>query len=215
MAGERDLYWGADPTDAQYRTGDDIADNRFVVAEDTDGGTILLEYDEAASEWVSRGNVNLDGNNISNVGDLEVGSIGNNDTPITVNDLFDRAGVAIGGKTTLHKQVANSDKYAHETVQFTDDVGTGGTKIYSQTNFSDGSNDIQWHWIVLGNNNATNEQWLDVVIGVNGGEHTVVGSVEDGGGQIRSYSTIGGGLTLSVGSDTADVICVARAGRVV
>lgn len=74
MAGERDLYFGADATDATYRVGDDDADSRFVLAEDTNAGTILLEYDEANSEWVSRGPVNLDGNNISNVGDLEVGS---------------------------------------------------------------------------------------------------------------------------------------------
>lgn len=75
MAGERTLNWGADATDAQYRTGDDDAENRFVLVEDTDGGTILLEYDETASEWVSRGPVNMSGNDVSNVGTLTADAV--------------------------------------------------------------------------------------------------------------------------------------------
>jgi len=50
MAGERRINWGLDATDAQYRTGDDATNDRFIVAEDLDGGTILLEYDESNSQ---------------------------------------------------------------------------------------------------------------------------------------------------------------------
>jgi hypothetical protein len=71
---ERRINWGADATDAQYRTGDDESNNRFIVAEDLDAGTVLLEYDESASEWVSRGSVNVDGNDVSNVGALDAQS---------------------------------------------------------------------------------------------------------------------------------------------
>jgi len=70
MGMPRDIWFGSSEADAQYRLGDDDADNRFVLAEDTDGGTILLEYDETASEWVSRGPVNMSGNDITNVGAL-------------------------------------------------------------------------------------------------------------------------------------------------
>lgn len=72
---ERDIYFGADATDAQFRTGDDPAEDRFVVAEDTDSGTILLEWDDAVGEWVSRGPVNMSGNDVTNVGALDATSI--------------------------------------------------------------------------------------------------------------------------------------------
>lgn len=74
MAGERRINWGTDATDATYRTGDDDTNNRFIVAEDLDGGTVLLEWDESANSgaggWVSRGAVDLDGNDLSGVGTL-------------------------------------------------------------------------------------------------------------------------------------------------
>jgi hypothetical protein len=99
MAGERRLNWGADATDAQYRTGDDAANNRFVLAEDLDGGTILLEYDETASEWVSRGPVNLSGNDVSNVGTLSA-------TAVNTESLTDGAG------TTHTEELADASDVA-------------------------------------------------------------------------------------------------------
>jgi hypothetical protein len=75
MAGERELIWGANATDAQWRTADDSGSGNFVVAEDMDGGTVLLEYDTTAGEWVSRGPVNLSGNDVTNVGALDAASI--------------------------------------------------------------------------------------------------------------------------------------------
>jgi hypothetical protein len=75
MAGERRLNWGADATDAQYRTGDDTANNRFIIVEDLDGGTVLLEYDETAGEFVSRGPVNMSGNDITNAGAIDAQSL--------------------------------------------------------------------------------------------------------------------------------------------
>jgi len=64
MAGERRLNWGADATDAKWRSEHDTANSRFVVAEDLDGGTVVLEIDETAGEVVSRYPVNLSGNNL-------------------------------------------------------------------------------------------------------------------------------------------------------
>jgi len=113
MAGERRLNWGADATDAQYRTGDDAANNRFVLAEDLDGGTILLEYDETASEWVSRGPVNLSGNDVSNVGTLSA-------TAVNTESLV------IGGK--LYEEDDNSPINSNQD-SFTYDLSTDSREV--------------------------------------------------------------------------------------
>lgn len=70
---ERTIDWGG--SDSPYETHvDRDNDGRFVVADDTSGGTVLLEYDESANNgsggWISRGPVDLDGNDISGVGEL-------------------------------------------------------------------------------------------------------------------------------------------------
>ncbi|AGC34574.1 virion component [Haloarcula sinaiiensis tailed virus 1] len=70
MAGERRLNWGSDATDAKWRSEHDTANGKFIIAEDTDGGTVLLEYDESASEFVSRGPVNMNGNAIESVSQI-------------------------------------------------------------------------------------------------------------------------------------------------
>jgi hypothetical protein len=64
---DRTINWGDSATEATYQTGDDdpAGGGNFVVARDTDGGVTLLEYDPAAGEWVSRGDVNLNGNDLS------------------------------------------------------------------------------------------------------------------------------------------------------
>lgn len=70
MAGERTLNFGADETDARWQMEDAGDGGNFVLARDLDGATVLLEYDATASEWVSRGPVNMDGNDLSNVGEV-------------------------------------------------------------------------------------------------------------------------------------------------
>jgi len=68
---DRTINFGDDAADARYRIQDTSSTGGdFVVAEDLDGGTVLLEYDYSASEWVSRGPVNLDGNDITNAGSI-------------------------------------------------------------------------------------------------------------------------------------------------
>ena len=81
MAGERRINFGADATAARYRIEDTGDGANFVVAEDLDGGTVLLEYDDSRtpSEWVVRGPVDLDGN------DLSAGAI--NATSVTTDAL--------------------------------------------------------------------------------------------------------------------------------
>jgi len=85
---ERTINWGPDEATAQYQTGEDQATGNFVVANDTDGGTILLEYDETAGEWVSRGPVNMSGNDVSNVGTLSATAVDTDEALINSNQLY-------------------------------------------------------------------------------------------------------------------------------
>lgn len=96
MAGERRLNWGADATDAKWRSEHDTANSKFILAEDLDGGTILLEYDETASEFVSRGPVNLDGNDVTGVGALDATSVSTKESSTT-----EESWQPAGSRTTL------------------------------------------------------------------------------------------------------------------
>jgi len=94
MAGERRLNWGADATDAKWRSEHDTTNSRFVVAEDLDGGTVVLEIDETAGEVVSRYPVNLSGNNLvdgtTTVYDASTDTVGDGTT------IADHASVSTG-----------------------------------------------------------------------------------------------------------------------
>jgi hypothetical protein len=71
MAGERRINFGLDSSDAKYRVEDtDLNGGDLVLAEDLDGGTVLLRWDDTAGEWVYGGPVNMGGADISNVGSL-------------------------------------------------------------------------------------------------------------------------------------------------
>lgn len=77
MAGQRRINWGADATDARYRTEDTGDGANFVVAEDLDGATVLLEWDTSVtpSEWKVRGPVEMNSNDVSGVGTLTANSV--------------------------------------------------------------------------------------------------------------------------------------------
>jgi len=78
------INFGDDAADARYRMQDTSSTGgNFVLAEDLDGGTVLLEYDYSASEWVSRGPVNLDGNDITNAGSVSADTLEAADVGIT------------------------------------------------------------------------------------------------------------------------------------
>jgi len=73
---DRTINFGDDAADARYRMQDTSSTGGdLVLAEDLDGGTVLLEYDYSASEWVSRGPVNLNGNDITNAGSISADSL--------------------------------------------------------------------------------------------------------------------------------------------
>jgi hypothetical protein len=102
MAGERRINFGADATDAQYRTEDDTANGRFKLVEDLDGGVVLLEYDEAESEWVYRGPVNMSGNDVTNVGALDATSVSADDGTIASFGFGRAVNQSQVGQLTVH-----------------------------------------------------------------------------------------------------------------
>lgn len=102
---DRQIDYGEDATDATYRSGDaggTTGGGNFVVAEDLDAGTVLLEYDQTANEWVSRGPVNLSGNDLAGVGDAGVSSV-------TVDGSSALISVAASGSVALSSGTATVD----------------------------------------------------------------------------------------------------------
>lgn len=79
MVDERTAYWG-DADEARYRTrDDDPTGGDYVVAETLDANgdpvDVLLRWDDTAGEWVSGGPVNMNGEDVTNVGTLDAGSV--------------------------------------------------------------------------------------------------------------------------------------------
>lgn len=89
MAGDRRINFGADATDARYRIEDSGDGANFILAEDLDGATVLLEWDDSAtpSEWVVRGPVNMGTNDLS-AGAIDATSVTTNDLDIGNTDLL-------------------------------------------------------------------------------------------------------------------------------
>jgi len=86
---DRTIHFGDDAADARYRIQDTSSTGGdLVLAEDLDGGTVLLEYDYSASEWVSRGPVNLDGNDITNAGSISADTLDAGDLTIKKDGSF-------------------------------------------------------------------------------------------------------------------------------
>jgi len=101
---DRTIHFGDDEADARYRIQDTSSTGGdFVVAEDLDGGTVLLEYDYSASEWVSRGPVNLSGNDITNAGSITADTL--------EADSATLSGEQLNGYTRIFSQ-----EYSSETV---------------------------------------------------------------------------------------------------
>lgn len=82
---DRTAYFGAadDPaTEYRMRDSDPNGGGDFVLAERADGSEILLQWDDAASEWVSAGAVNLDGSDVRNVAALDADSTTTGDATV-------------------------------------------------------------------------------------------------------------------------------------
>lgn len=128
MAGERQINWGVDETDATYVTGDAGDGGPFVVAEDTDGSTILLQWNPTAGEWEFGGPV----------GDITSGrnpaeQITESSTPKALSfsgsqdrDIHDETDVTISNSS-------GASETEDITVTLYDGVDNTGTQIATET----------------------------------------------------------------------------------
>jgi len=118
---DRTIHFGDSETDARYRIQDTSSTGGdFILVEDLDGGTVLLEYDYSAGEFVSRGPVNLNGNGITDAGSVSA------DTLEATGTLTGPAGNTTTDLTTL------SGKVYYQTSEPTDtpDPSGGGGAVW-------------------------------------------------------------------------------------
>ena len=86
-----DINWGGDETTAPFSSRLDETAGNFILAEDNDGSTVLLEWD--GSTWQYRGPVEMNGADISGVGTLTA-------TDATVSGTVDAGSVETEELTT-------------------------------------------------------------------------------------------------------------------
>ena len=140
---EREIDWGG--TNSPYRTTFDKSDDgRLRVAEDTSGGTVLLEYDEAANSgsggWIYRGPVDMSDNDLSGVGTLSF-----LDTAEGVETI-----ASASGTVTLDLSQANVwqlEAVDNLTIQFSNTTATpAGNAITVYVEDSDGAGPYTLSW---------------------------------------------------------------------
>lgn len=156
---ERTIDWGAG--NSPYETHVDRNDNgRVVLAEDTTGGTVLLEYDESANSgaggWISRGPVDLSSNDLSGVGALTASSVRTDellndllegDDPDLAATLNSRMPTLVGthdyGETGGRMEISPTTTYEiAEAIEYEDGVRIVGndrrsTEIKAEASFAD------------------------------------------------------------------------------
>lgn len=151
MAGERTLNFGADETDARWQMEDAGDGGNFVLARDLDGSVVLLEYDSGNSEWVSRGPVNMSGNDLSNVGQIDATALSTDTTSIDqlAAQLLKRSDQTISNNTLTKVTFDSAGLQSQDvlTVDTTNNkivVDDGGTYlIHAQCRWADPTQDVR------------------------------------------------------------------------
>jgi len=190
-----DINWGGDETTAPFSSRLDETAGNFILAEDNDGSTVLLEWD--GSTWQYRGPVEMNGEDISGVGTLTA-------TDATVSGTVDAGAVNTGSVDTklLSSQTnqqpfitqpggeVSVEQYVVSTTT-TDILGTGDSAVL----------------FVAGRRQGSNETFVDVLIAIQsgGGGPKVIGSDEFGTNPTRTYGNVGGTIPMSLSSGTYDV----------
>jgi len=204
MAGERRLNWGADPTDATYRTGHDIGNSKFKIVEDLDGNIVLLEWDETAGEFVYRGPVNLNGEDITDSG----------------TTVYDASTDTVGDGTTSadHQLVSTKSLIINQEIQGVSLTSgfaqkfAGPTIVSPSTATAIFSQDNELSRVTVYGEDADVDprNFLDVVIyNSDLGEMSKIESDSFGGANSRSYSLSGDDLEVTISSGDGDYEVVA------
>ena len=193
---DRTINFGDSETDARYRIQDTSSTGGdFVLAEDLDGGTVLLEYDYSAGEFVSRGSVNLSGNDITNAGSISADTLeaGGADTRFDWINETDSGVVPAGnfapiwtttlndGETLNVTQAALSLNDGSATPADCDLVIADLTNMTEETELitSDGTLQIDATGTPLGSYQNTSGSSEQVAVGINNGEFGAAGSGDD------------------------------------
>jgi len=208
MAGEREINFGADATDAQYSISDDDANSRFILLEDLDGGTVLIERDETGSKIVAREPIDTGANNITTTGTVNAGSVVTDKLthgalPISKspysNDVFDETAASSGSVTLgspIQLRVAGDGSSRDES------------RIYNVSNFR--INPAYKGKLVVDVSNVTLDNSNDSRIFVQFGDqpdtlasagNNYLGAIIYGDGEVSAATSSGG--TASASSDTS------------
>lgn len=112
----RDINFGESEADAKYQISDDGTPGNFVLARDTNGATVLLEWDATNSEWVFGGPVEMGSDGITTTGTVTAGSLSADKA--VINEYKARAtlasdqSVAASTSTTVTFDNELSDQFA-------------------------------------------------------------------------------------------------------
>ena len=79
---DRTINFGESESEATYQIQDtdSTGGGNFVVANDTNANTVLLQYDPGTDTWEYAGDVDMNGGNVSGVGTLTADSVNTDDT---------------------------------------------------------------------------------------------------------------------------------------
>jgi len=123
-----DINWGGDETTAPFSSRLDETAGNFILAEDNDGSTVLLEWD--GSTWQYRGPVEMNGEDISGVGTLTA-------TDATVSGTVDAGAVNTGNARITTVSAINNAEPVDERIKIAKRTNINGTEIWSFSGFSD------------------------------------------------------------------------------
>jgi len=171
---DRTINWGADATEATYRTQDtDAVDGggNFRVVEDMVAGTVLLEYD-TANGWQVRAAVDLNNNDLSGVGQLNA----NNATVANTVDCTDLQSSSVDtGQINFTQANLNPSGSGADDIFFGD---SGGTPVIYPTSDETGQLGISG----LGWDIIYSYQFYDL---------SQNATLSDGGSTLEGLSTMG------------------------
>jgi len=205
---DRTIHFGDDAADARYRIQDTSSTGGdFVLAEDLDGGTVLLEYDYSASEWVSRGPVNLSGNDITNAGAITADSLEAEDTTNTKSQVIERGDVS--SLTNITSIATKPDsRVINDDIRENITVGSSSTTTIHDDLTRAGGRSVRI-LLVSGENQANDDEtFFDLIVtGRRYGTVNVITSLSTSAASSRTYSTgsFANTLDLQMSSETYTV----------
>jgi len=141
---DRTIVWG-DPADAgtKYRTQDDASagGGNFVIVEDLDGNTVLLQWNPTAGQFEYQGPVDMGGNDLNNVGTASVTALEAGQAAIGGwNAWTEIDTVTPSNESFKISSIPSRDYYLLELTAEVTDTSTGDGVYLRFNDASDGNN---------------------------------------------------------------------------